>query len=145
LSENEIREILKKYNVIAVVGLSRDEDKPSHEVAAYMKGQGYRVIPVNPFVDEVLGEKSYKSLLEMPADLQRSIDIVNIFRPSSDILPIFDQIIKLKAANGKPYVVWTQLGIVNDEAAETARKAGLIVVMDRCIMVEHHHISVNSE
>ena len=137
MSQREIEEILKKYKVIAVVGLSSNEEKPSYEVSAYMKGQGYRIIPVNPFVDEVLGEKSYKSLLDMPEDLQKTIDIVNIFRPSADVPSIVDQIVKLKAANGNPYVVWMQLGIVNEGAAEIARSAGLIVIMDRCIKVEH--------
>ncbi len=137
MGQREIEEILKKYKVIAVVGLSSNEEKPSYEVAAYMKGQGYRIIPVNPFVDEVLGEKSYRSLLDMPEDLQKTIDIVNIFRPSADIPSIVDQIVKLKAANGKPYVVWMQLGIVSEGAAEIARNAGLIVIMDSCIKVEH--------
>jgi uncharacterized protein len=137
LSQREIVEILKKYRVIALVGLSKNEEKPSYEVAAYMKSQGYRIIPVNPFVDEVLGEKSYKSLLEMPEDIQKTIEIVNIFRPSADVPPIVDQTVKLKASNGKPFVVWMQLGIVNKEAAEVAEKAGLVVIMDKCIMVEH--------
>jgi predicted CoA-binding protein len=138
LSQSEIREILKKYKVIAVIGLSKDEDKSSYEVAAYMKGQGYRIIPVNPFVDEDLGEKSYKSLLDIPLGTQKTIEIVNIFRLSSNIPPIVDQIVKFKAANGKPYVVWMQLGLVNNGSAETPRRASLIVIMDRCIMVENH-------
>jgi uncharacterized protein len=140
LSQREIVEILKRYNVIAVVGLSRNEEKPSYEVAAYMKAQGYRIIPVNPFVDEVLGEKSYKSLLEMPEDLQKTIEIVNIFRQSVDVPPIVDQTVKLKDANGKPFVVWMQLGILNKDAAKAAEKAGLVVIMDKCIMVEHRQV-----
>jgi uncharacterized protein len=137
LSQREIVEILKRYKVIAVVGLSRNEEKPSYEVAAYMKAQGYRIIPVNPFVDEVLGEKSYKSLLEMPEDIQKAIEIVNIFRQSADVPPIVDQTVKLKDANGKPFVVWMQLGIVNKDAAKAAEEAGLVSIMDKCIMVEH--------
>ncbi len=137
LIQNEIEEIIHKYKVIAVVGLSKDKDKPSYRVAEYMKSQGYQIVPVNPFVDEVLSEKSYKSLTDIPAEIQKEIDIVNIFRRPDQVTPIVEQAVKLKIANGKPYVVWMQVGIINEEAAETARKAGLTVVMDRCIMVEH--------
>ena len=135
---------MERYRVIAVVGLSRETDKPSHEVAAYMKRQGYRIIPVNPFAHEVLGEKSYKSLLDVPAEIQRTIEIVNVFRRPEDIPPIIEQAIKLKQANGKPFVVWMQLGIINEQAAERARNAGLTVVMDRCIMVEQKRLKVFS-
>jgi uncharacterized protein len=141
LSQNQTKEILEKYRVIAVVGLSADEEKPSNAVAAFMKRHGYRIIPVNPFAEEVLGEKSYKSLLDMPAEVQKTIEIVDIFRRPADIPPIVEQAIQLKQANGKPFVVWMQVGIVNVEAAEKARKAGLVVVMDRCIMVEHSNLS----
>jgi hypothetical protein len=137
LSYEEIQETLRKYTVIAVVGLSNDEDKPSYQVAAYMKVHGYKIVPVNPFVDEVLGEKSYKSLLEIPVEIQRKIEIINIFRRPDDVLPTVEQAVKLKIANGKPYVVWMQLGIINEQAAETARKANFVVIMDRCIKVEH--------
>jgi predicted CoA-binding protein len=92
---------------------------------------------VNPFADEVLGEKSYKSLLDIPAEIQKSIEIVDIFRPAKDVPPIVEQAVKLKEAHGKPYVVWMQLGIINEQAAETAKKAGLKVIMDKCMMVEH--------
>jgi uncharacterized protein len=140
LSEKEIQEILEKCKVIAVVGLSRDTDKPSHEVSQYMQSHSYRIIPVNPTVDEVLGEKSYKNLLEIPLEIQKTIDVVDIFRRSPDVPPIVEQVINLKLANGKPNVVWMQVGIVNQEAAEAARKSGLTVVMDKCIMVEHKHL-----
>jgi predicted CoA-binding protein len=141
LSQNQISDILKKYKVIAVVGLSKEPGKDSHRVAAYLKQQGYRIIPVNPFVDEVLGEKSYKSLLELPEEIQKTIDIVDIFRRSEDVPPIVQQAIELKRMVGRPFVVWMQLGIVNEEAAEAARRAGLVVVMDKCLMVEHQHLT----
>jgi uncharacterized protein len=137
LSQSQAKEILQKYHIIAVVGLSGKEEKTSHEVAAYMKRHGYRIIPVNPFVEEVLGEKSYKSLLDMPPDVQKTVEIVDIFRRPADVLSIVQQAIQLKQANGRPIVVWMQVGIVNQEAADEARKAGLVVFMDRCIMVEH--------
>lgn len=140
MSQKEIKQILTKYRTVAVVGLSREPDKPSYEVAAYLKAYGFRIIPVNPFADEILGEKSYKSLLEMPVEVQEKIEIVDIFRPPKDVPPIVEQAVKLKAMHGKPYVVWMQLGIVNAIAAETAMKAGLKVIMDKCMMVEHRHL-----
>jgi predicted CoA-binding protein len=137
LSQNEIKEILTKYKTVAVVGLSREPDKDSHHVSAYLKQHGFHIIPVNPFADEILGEKSYKSLMDIPPEIQKAIEIVDVFRPSKDVLPIVKQAIKLKAAYGKPNVVWMQLGIVNEQAAEAARQAGLTVVMNRCMMIEH--------
>jgi predicted CoA-binding protein len=141
LGQNQIKDILKKYKVIAVVGLSKEPEKDSHRVSAYLKQHGYRIIPVNPFADEVLGEKSYKSLLDIPPEIQKTIEIVDVFRPSKDVPPIVEQAIKLKQTYGKPFVVWMQLGIVNEKAAEAARRAGLIVVMDKCLMVEHHRLA----
>jgi predicted CoA-binding protein len=140
LSQNEIKEILTKYKTVAVVGLSRELGKDSHRVSAYLKNHGFRIIPVNPFADEVLGEKSYKSLLDIPPEVQKTIEVVDIFRPSKDVPLIVEQAIKLKTMYGKPYVVWMQLGIVNEQAAEAAEKAGLIVVIDRCMMIEHKRL-----
>ena len=140
MSQNEIKEILTKYKTVAVVGLSREPGKDSHRVSAYLKQHGFHIIPVNPFADEILGEKSYKSLLDIPPEIQKTIEIVDVFRPSKDVPPIVEQAIKLKAAYGKPNVVWMQLGIVNEQAAEAARQAGLTVVMDKCRMVEHRRL-----
>ena len=142
MSKRQISGILKKYSVIAVVGLSADSEKDSYRVSAYLQEQGYRIIPVNPFIDEVLGEKSYPSLLEIPAEIQKTIEIVDVFRQSKDVLPIVEQAAKLKQQFGRPFVVWMQLGIVNEQAAEKARCAGLVVVMDKCLMVEHLSVTV---
>lgn len=141
MSQNQIIDILKNYKTIAVVGLSKDPEKDSHKVSAYLKQHGYRIIPVNPFADEVLGEKSYKSLLDIPVEIQKTIDSVDVFRRSEDVPPIVEQAIQLKAKDGRPFVVWMQLGIVNEEAAEDAKRAGLIVVMDKCLMVEHQRLT----
>jgi len=141
LSQNEIKEILNKYKVIAVIGLSKELEKDSHRVSAYLKQHGYRIIPVNPFADEVLGEKSYPSLLDIPSKIQKTIEIVDIFRKPKDVPPIVEQAIKLKQMHGKPLVVWMQVGIVNEPAAEMARQAGLVVLMDKCMMVEHQHLT----
>lgn len=139
-----MKEILTKYKTVAVVGASRDPSKESNRVAKYLQGQGFRIIPVNPTADEVLGEKCYKGLLEMPADVQKTIEIVDVFRPSSDTPAIVEQAVKLKERYDKPYVVWMQLGIINEQAAEMARQAGIIVVMNRCMMQEHSKFFPNS-
>ncbi len=137
LIQNEIREILQKYKVIAIVGLSSDEAKPSYKVSEYMQAHGYRIVPVNPFVKEVLGEKSFRSLLDIPVEIRKTIQVVDIFRRPNDVLSVVEQAVKLKRDNGNPYVIWMQQGIVNEEAAKVAREAGLKVIMDKCIMVEH--------
>ncbi len=129
------------YKVIAVVGLSPTIDKPSHTVASYLQQQGFQIIPVNPNAEEILGEKSYKSLLDIPPEIQGTIEIVDIFRSSKDVMPIVEQAVKLKELYGKPFVVWMQLEIVNKQAAKVARDAGMIVVMDKCMMVEHQQLT----
>jgi len=122
---------------VAVVGLSKDPSRPSYDVAAYLKAHGYRIVPVNPTVDEVLGEKSYRSLLDLPDQLKREIEIVEIFRRAEDVSPIVDQAVQLRREGGHPKVVWMQLGIVNEAAARKAKEAGLDVVMDHCMKIEH--------
>jgi len=128
----EIEEILGKYKRVAVVGVSRDEAKDSRIVFEYLKGHGFTVYPVNPNVDEIGGQKCYKSVLDIPD----KIDVVDIFRPSSEVMPVVREAIGKKAK-----VVWMQLGIVNEEAAALARANGLEVVMDRCMMVERRKIT----
>jgi predicted CoA-binding protein len=125
---------------VAVVGLSRDPAKASYRVAQYLQSVGYRIIPVNPFVDEVLGEKSFKSLLDVP----EAIEVVDIFRPSEAVPAIVKEAIQLKNRVGTPKVVWMQLGIVNEEAARRAKESGFTVVMDRCMMMEHKRLSMET-
>jgi predicted CoA-binding protein len=137
LSKDVIKEILSTCKTIAVVGLSREPEKDSHQVAKYMHKHGYRIVPVNPFADEILGEKSYKSLLDIPAEIQKEIDIIDVFRPAKDVPPIVKQAIQLRKKYGKPLAFWMQLGIVNEKASVTARKAGLTIIMDKCLMQEH--------
>ncbi|MEM2904221.1 MAG: CoA-binding protein [Candidatus Bathyarchaeia archaeon] len=132
-----ISRILREYRVIAIVGLSRDPSKYSYEVAGYLKSRGYQVIPINPSADEILGEKCYRSLLTMPEGLQRTVEVVDIFRPSQDVPPIVAQAVELKRRFGRPYVVWMQLGIENENAAQLARENGMEVVMNACMMVQH--------
>ena len=136
MSRDTVKEILTKYKTVVVVGLSRDPSKYSNEVASYLKSQGYSIVPVNPTTNEVLGEKSYKTLLDIPPEIQKTIEIVDIFRPPADIPPIVEQAVQLKEKHDKPYVIWMQLGIINEQAAGVARSAGLTVVMNRCMMLE---------
>ena len=123
-----ITELLERSKTIAVVGLSDSPLRPSHGVAAYMHTHRYRIIPVNPQIDEALGEKSYPSLLDVP----EKIDIVNIFRRPEYVEQIVDQAIQLKIP-----VIWMQESVIQEKAAEKARKAGILVIMDRCILKEH--------
>jgi len=137
----EVEEILSRYRNVAVVGLSRDPSKDSYVIAENLKKEGFKIIPVNPFAEELLGEKCYKSLLEMPEEIQKTIEIVDIFRPAREVLPIVHEAIRLKEKFGKPHVIWMQLGIKNEEAAKIAKEAGLTVVMDKCIMQEYRRLS----
>jgi predicted CoA-binding protein len=123
-----IADLLKRSQTIAVVGLSNNPMRPSHGVSAYMQSQGYRIIPVNPTIHGSLGEKSYASLLDVP----EKIDIVNIFRRPEHVEEIVDQAIQLKVP-----AIWMQESVVHNVAAEKARKAGILVIMDRCILKEH--------
>lgn len=125
---NTLRRILKENQVIAVVGLSADWFRPSYFAAKYMMEHGYRVIPVNPKYPEILGQKCYKSLQEIP----EKVGIVDIFRKAQDVMPIAQAAIAIGAK-----VLWQQLGVRNEAAAAKVRAAGLESVMDRCVKIEH--------
>jgi predicted CoA-binding protein len=125
---NSLRRILKENHVIAVVGLSADWYRPSYFAAKYMQEHGYRVIPVNPKYDSVLGEKCYRSLREIP----ERVEIVDVFRKTADVMPIAEDAIAIGAR-----VLWQQLGVRNEAAAAKARAAGLEAVLDRCVKIEH--------
>ena len=126
-----IKKILKESKTIAVVGLSPDPARASHGVARYLQAQGYRIIPVNPFVEEVLEEKSYPDLASIPEE----VDVVDIFRSAKHVPAIVEAAIAKGAR-----AVWMQEGIVHQEAAARAREAGLMVVMDRCVLKEHRRL-----
>jgi predicted CoA-binding protein len=125
---NTLRRILKESHVIAVVGLSADWYRPSYFAAKYMQEHGYRVIPVNPKYDSILGEKCYRSLRDIP----ERVDIVDVFRKTQDVLPVAEDAIAIEAK-----VFWQQLGVRNEAAAAKARAAGLEAVVDRCVKIEH--------
>ena len=125
---DDIVGLLQRAKTIAVVGLSDDPRRGSHGVSAYMQSHGYRIIPVNPQIQSSLGEKAYRSLLDVP----EKIDIVNIFRRPEFVPEILDQAIQLRVP-----AIWMQEGVIHEKAAEKARTAGIFVVMDRCILQEH--------
>ena len=122
-----LRRILRETRTIAVVGLSAEWHRPSYFAAKYMQQHGYRILPVNPRYDEVLGERCYASLRE----IEVPVDMVDVFRRTSDVLPIAEQAVAIGAR-----CLWQQIGVLNREAAELARAAGLDVVMDRCVKIE---------
>ncbi len=125
---NTLRRILKESRVLAIVGLSASWHRPSYFAAKYMLEHGYRVIPVNPRYQEVLGQKCYASLREIP----EKVDLVDVFRKAADVMPVAEDAIAIGAR-----VLWQQLGVKNEAAAARARAAGLESVMDRCVKIEH--------
>jgi len=130
-SPEEIAAIVRRYRTVAVVGLSADPKRPSYQVASYLQSQGYRIIPINPNCQEVLGEKCYASLPEVP----EPVEVVDIFRQTEAIPGIVEEAIAVGAK-----VVWMQLGLEHPPAAARARAAGLQVVMNRCLKIEHANL-----
>lgn len=127
----DIKKVLENSKIIAVVGLSPKPERASNDVARYLKGHGYKIIPVNPGHDEILGEKCYASLSDIP----EKVDVVDIFRRPEHIPPIVDEALKIGAK-----VIWLQLGIRNDEAAQKALDAGKTVIQDKCMLQEHRRL-----
>ena len=133
MKDQEIKDMLRNVKTIAVIGISPKEDRPSYIVASYLKSKGYRVIPVRPDGEEILGEKVYHSLSEIPKEI--SVDGVDIFRKSEDVPPIVEEAIQRGIK-----VVWMQEGIIHKEAGEKAEKAGSKVIMARCIKKEYQRL-----
>lgn len=129
-SDDEIKDIFSLKNV-AVVGMSKNPEKAAHYVPKYLSEQGYNIMPINPTTTEILNKKSYQNLSE----IDQPIDIVDVFRPSEQVLPIVEEAIKMK-----PKVIWLQQGIHNEEAEELARKKGIRVVFNRCMLAEHQRL-----
>ena len=122
MNKDVIGEVLSTCKTIAVIGISREPEKDSYQVAKYMQKHGYRIVPVNPFADEILGENSYKSLLDIPAEIQKEIEMVDVSRPAKDVPPIVKQAIQLRKKHGKPIAFWMQFGIVNEKASQPLKK-----------------------
>ncbi len=134
LDSTTIKDILTSFHNIAVVGISEKPERPSNMVARYLLQEGFTIYPVNPVLKEVLGITCFPSLSSIPAEQREKIEIVNIFRKSADVPPVVDEAIAIGAK-----VIWMQSGIANEDAAKKARNAGLLVVENRCIAVEHQH------
>ncbi|MBX6394110.1 MAG: CoA-binding protein [Alicyclobacillaceae bacterium] len=130
-SDQELAELLRSARTVAVVGLSDNPARPSYEVASYLQSQGYEIVPVNPTIKQSLGRRSHASL----RDIQGPVDIVDVFRRSEEVEAVVDDAIAVGAK-----AIWLQLGVVNERAAQKAKDAGLTVVMDRCIKVEHRRL-----
>jgi len=136
-SQDEMKkELLESIRVIAMVGLSANEEKPSNVVAKYLRDAGYRVVPVNPQYDEILGEKCYHALSEIP----EKVDAVDIFMRADKVVPVVEEAVKLK-----PKCIWLQLGIVNEEAKKIAESHGIAFVMDACMKREHERLFKSRE
>lgn len=133
-----IKNIIEDSKVIAVIGCSKKPGRASCRVASYLQEHGYRIIPVHPDYEEVLGEQTYPTVYDIPEDIQ--IDIVDIFRRSDQTAKMIDQVIKRKELTGQEPVVWTQIGVSSEEAKEKAEKAGLRYVENKCLMVEHRQL-----
>ena len=133
MKDAELKDTLRNVKTIAVIGISPKEDRPSYIVASYLKSKGYRVIPVRPDGEEILGEKVYHSLSEIPKEI--SVDVLDIFRKSEEVPPIVEEAIQRGIK-----VVWMQEGVIHKEAGEKAEKAGSKVIMDRCIKKEHQRL-----
>ena len=129
-SDDEIKQIFSLKNV-AVVGMSKNPEKAAHYVPKYLSEQGYNILPINPTTNEILSKKSYPNV----TDVEEPIDIVDVFRPSDEVLPVVKDAIKMK-----PKVIWLQEGIHNEEAEELARKEGIKVVFNRCMLAEHQRL-----
>ncbi len=133
---NIAEEILNSSRVVAIVGLSANPDRPSYMVASYLKENGYKIIPVNPSVGEVLGEVCYPDISSIP----EPVDVVDIFRRSEEVPAIVEEAIKIEVRS-----VWMQEGVINEEAAARAKEAGLTVVMDKCMLKEHRKLHGGKE
>jgi len=133
MEDEELKDTLRNLKTVAVIGISPKEDRPSYIVASYLKSKGYRIIPVRPDGEEILGEKIYRRLSEIPKEI--GVDVVDIFRRSEEVPPIVEEAIQRGAK-----VVWMQEGVIHKEAGEKAEKAGLKVAMDRCMKKEHQRL-----
>ena len=130
-------EVLEKWRTIAVVGASKSPEKEAYTVPMYLKGQGYRIIPVNPTATEIMGEKAYPSLLELPDEVARAVDVVEVFRPSEELPQVALQAAEMRRRFGRPFVFWAQQGLESDEAKRTLDKSGIQYVMDACMRTVH--------
>jgi uncharacterized protein len=135
------QEALKKYKIIAVIGASKTPEKEAYKVPLYLKQHGYKIIPINPTADTIFDEKAYPSLSELPAEIARQVELVDIFRPSEELPQVAQQVIEMHRKYGRPYVFWSQLGLENEEAKQMLSKSRIPYVMNSCARVVHKMIA----
>ena len=133
-------EVMRKCRVIAVVGASKNPEKEAFTVPAYLQQHGYTIIPVNPTTNTVNGQRAYPSLADIPMDLAKQVDVVEVFRPSEEFPEVARQVVRMKQRTGRPFVFWGQLGLEDEEAKRILTEAKIEYVMDKCMRVEHQLI-----
>jgi uncharacterized protein len=129
------REVLRKYKTIAVVGASKNPQKDAFTVPQFMKEHGYTIIPINPTSEEIVGEKAYPSLADLPGDLATKVDLVDVFRPSEELPQVAQQVVEMHRKYGRPFVFWAQLGLENEEAKQILLKNQIPYIMNACLRI----------
>ncbi|TMI50344.1 CoA-binding protein [Candidatus Bathyarchaeota archaeon] len=129
------REVLRKYKTIAVVGASKNPQKDANTVPQFMKDHGYKIIPINPTADEIVGEKAYPSLTDLPSDLASKVELVDVFRPSEELPQVAQQVVDMHRKYGRPLVFWAQLGLENEEAKQILLKNQIPYIMNACLRI----------
>ena len=137
----DIEQILENTSNIAVIGLSKNELRDSYQVSAYMKNAGYNIIPVNPTIDSVMGVKSHNSLKNVPEDVLKNIELVNVFRKSEFVNEIVDEVIEINKKYGRIHTIWMQLGIFYDESDRISEDNKLNIITNKCIKIEHGRLN----
>jgi len=128
-------DVLRKYKTIVVVGASKNPAKDAYTVPQFMKDHGYKIIPVNPTADEIVGEKAYPSLMDLPAELASKVEIVDVFRPSEELPQVAQQVVDFHRKYGRPFVFWAQLGLENEEAKQILAKNKVPYIMNACLRI----------
>lgn len=129
------KEVIRKYRVVAVVGASKNPEKEAFTVPAYLKEHGFTIIPINPTTDSVNGAKAYPSLADLPADIAKKVEVVEVFRPSEELPQVAQQVVEMRSRTGRPIVFWAQTGLENEEAKGILGKGKVDYVMDACMRV----------
>ena len=137
----DIEQILENTSNIAVIGLSKNELRDSYQVSAYMKNAGYNIIPINPTIDSVMGVKSHNSLKNVPEDVLKNIELVNVFRKSEFVNEIVDEVIEINKKYGRIHTIWMQLGIFYDEIDRISEENNLNIITNKCIKIEHGRLN----
>lgn len=131
---------VKRYRVVAVVGASKNPEKDAHTVPAYLKQHGYRIIPINPTADRILDEKAYPSLADLPTELAKQVEVVEVFRPSEELPEVARQVVEMHKKFGRPFVFWAQTGLESEEAKKVLEESRIPYVMNACMRVVHSTI-----